>query len=390
MELPILLVSGILLVSCCTIQSQPTVLAPIVSTPVDCVNSWLKFRTKDPNGKIFEDRNCRWVDKNKTRCNYDNVGTHCPLTCGTCQTCTDSKADFYFEDEYNTCKIASEELCRTKLISNTCRSTCSTCVVKSSYSPSAASPSTINNCVNSWHKFKTKDLTGMVLENKNCHWVSKRKTRCNYDNVRTHCPDTCGTCETCTDSKVEFLFNQTYNTCEIASETLCHKLSTTCRATCGTCVTPSVPPSEPRPSLPTTSPPITSPPTTSPPITSPPMTSPPTHSPAQPPSDTDVPTTSLSTTFPPTFACINSEFKFLVTLDNRTVKRSCRKQFCDQLDVPTHCPKKCDACTICADSAVNIYDGSVHSTCATLIDKYTCDNENVANTCRATCARCIL
>jgi len=247
MKLPTLLVRALILVFCRTVQSQFTPLAPIVSRSlVDCTNSWLWFKTKHPiTNEIFNHVDCLWVAKKvRKRCKFENVSAHCPFTCNTCETCADSKAEFFYKKNYETCEIADTKTCDNKALLNTCKATCGTCV-SSSASPTTslnasptASPSRIHVCVNSWLKFNTRNpTTNEVFENINCVWASKKDERCDFDNVSSHCPETCDTCETCIDSKAEFIFRKELATCDIANEDSCdiNGVSSTCRATCGTC-----------------------------------------------------------------------------------------------------------------------------------------------------------
>jgi len=215
---------------------------PSLLPSVYCADSKFKLKIKDTDGNAIEIRSCSWASRDaEIRCAYDNVNTHCPVTCGACESCADSQAEFFFTKEYNTCAIASKKNCRIKDFSHTCRATCGTC-------PSTvSSPTPFVYCADSTFRFKTQDSDGNTTR-KICSWVSRdAEIRCKYDNVSTHCPVTCGTCEHCSDSEVEFLFRMEYNTCGIASMENCRieGFSHTCRAACGTCPSsvPSIVPS---------------------------------------------------------------------------------------------------------------------------------------------------
>merc|ERR1740124_702763 len=183
--------------------------SPVQSTPpvVYCADSKFKFKTKDSDGSAI-DKTCSWVSsKKEKRCQYDNVSTHCPGTCGTCELCSDSQAEFLFKNEYTTCAFTNEKKCSIAGFFHTCRATCGTCPSLVPSIPPSSRPSTAPsalpsvNCTDSTFTFKTKDSDGSAID-KTCSWVSsKKEKRCEYDNVSTHCPGTCGTCELCSDSQ---------------------------------------------------------------------------------------------------------------------------------------------------------------------------------------------
>merc|ERR1740124_577703 len=322
---------------------------PSVSPSVYCADSSLKFEIKDPDGSEY-DLKCIWITTiADVRCGYNDVRTHCPVTCGACDPCTDSKAEFYFKTELSTCVSLATNKCKISAIFHTCRATCGSCpssvpsVIPSndpssnpsaipsltlsmipssvpslapsslpssiptvssapsstpsnvpsnspSTNPSSApsgspstdpssipstlpsvtlsstpsiipstlpssmpsslpskslssSPSTIPSvspsvyCADSSLQFKAQDPNGTEYDLK-CIWVtSAADIRCAYNDVKTHCPVTCGTCDPCSDSKAEFYFQGKLSTCVIANEKKCKRTGIfhTCRATCGNC-----------------------------------------------------------------------------------------------------------------------------------------------------------
>merc|ERR1740124_1756160 len=352
---------------------------PSVSPSVYCADSSLKFEIKDPDGSEY-DLKCIWITTiADVRCGYNDVRTHCPVTCGACDPCTDSKAEFYFKTILSTCVSLATNKCKISAIFHTCRATCGSCpssvpsaipsndpssnpsaipsltlsmipssvpslapsslpssiptvssapsstpsnvpsnspstnpssapsllpsvtpsVIPSS-SPSSvpssvpsgspstdpssipstlpsvtlsstpliipsslpssmpsslpskslsSSPSTIPSvspsvyCADSSLQFKAQDPNGTEYDLK-CIWVTSiADIRCAYNDVRTHCPVTCGACDPCSDSRAEFYFQGILSTCVIANEKKCKRTGIfhTCRATCGNC--PSLVPS---------------------------------------------------------------------------------------------------------------------------------------------------
>jgi len=95
---------------------------------VFCFDSTYKFKTKNLNdNKVKKD--CTWVRKEGKRCKLENVKSHCPVTCKTCDDpCNDSTAEFWLKNKYNTCAtIEIKENCKKVDFSHTCRASCDTC-----------------------------------------------------------------------------------------------------------------------------------------------------------------------------------------------------------------------------------------------------------------------
>merc|ERR1740124_727714 len=260
-------------------------LAPSTSPAptVYCADSTLMFNTKDSNNKKYKGKTCEWISGRKTneRCAFENVETHCPATCGTCDPCSDSKAKFFLQQATATTnckKIKKDNKCAEKGVFHTCRATCGLCPSLTpsnvpSLAPSASpskihsvgpstSPSTLpptmlpstvpsNSpaptiyCKDSTLAFNTKDSNDKKYKNKTCEWVDeKTKKRCAFDNVETHCPATCDTCGPCSDSKATFILNDKRTNCKkIKKDNKCAEkgVSRTCRESCGLC--PSLTPS---------------------------------------------------------------------------------------------------------------------------------------------------
>merc|ERR1740124_676600 len=97
------------------------------SSPSDfCADSPFKFKIKIAK----YDLQCNDMLEDDRRCEYADVRTHCPTTCGTCESgpCVDSKASFYFKKEIVTCENASRKRCYNNSgFFHTCRATCGTC-----------------------------------------------------------------------------------------------------------------------------------------------------------------------------------------------------------------------------------------------------------------------
>ena len=100
------------------------------SPPVTCSDSKLKMLVaKHP-------RSCSWVRKKaKKRCALPNTADHCRLTCGVCDTCTDSNKKFVLKERGvakrcsfiggNPAKVRSR--CAMEGVMETCRLTCGSC-----------------------------------------------------------------------------------------------------------------------------------------------------------------------------------------------------------------------------------------------------------------------
>ena len=232
----------------------PSTPSPTYST---CADSTLRFKVLQDNEYI--NRSCDWVARHpNAKCSLDGVKSHCPNTCWSCGTCQDSSLNFRFtyngSTEYRSCSFIETdpgERCSIDGVSNTCRETCSICAVVTS--PPTASPvatttapttSAPTVCSDSPHRFKVvKD--GKTIR-RVCSWVANHPgAKCLLDGVSSHCPSTCGTCDTCADSSMQFRFvvgdNDKYRTCEwVARKSTKWRcamdgIADSCRKTCGTC-----------------------------------------------------------------------------------------------------------------------------------------------------------
>merc|ERR1740124_270257 len=106
-----------------TLSSTPSGV-PSTLPSVFCADSTLKFIKKDGN----YDLKCSWLTSAAdSRCASDDVRTHCPLICGACDPCSDSKATFYLKKELSTCAIATSKKCKIPGLFHTCRATCGIC-----------------------------------------------------------------------------------------------------------------------------------------------------------------------------------------------------------------------------------------------------------------------
>jgi hypothetical protein len=97
-----------------------------VPTLLSCVDSILEFK------KIGD---CAWVAQNpSSRCNEKGIDLACAKTCGTCDTCSDSKAKFgtVIKGKYKfiKCKnvIKDKNLCNVLGVADVCRQTCDNCL----------------------------------------------------------------------------------------------------------------------------------------------------------------------------------------------------------------------------------------------------------------------
>jgi hypothetical protein len=221
------------------ITSSPSA-SPVRSSPPPhrCDDSPFKIKVQYNNKTKF--KTCEWVSRHPNwKCQLDGVSTHCPGTCGSCGTCSDSTSRFLvtaltdgMNDDRNTkscewvARKNTEYRCSIPGISETCRSTCGNCC---SDSPNEFS-----------FLFKGKQLT------KTCEWVAKFNTeeRCGVSEASYNCPRTCGIC--CTDSSevISFLTldgNPLEKTCEwvgrFNTEGRCgvSEVALNCPRTCNSC-----------------------------------------------------------------------------------------------------------------------------------------------------------
>ncbi len=117
------------------------------STKSACVDSPLRFRTRNPNNGSYIWRDCIWVATKSTnrRCSWDDVSSLCAKTCNTCNVCIDSNARFRVmlltsgtgsSDEKRIvtrdCKWvgnkATIQRCKLSGVSDSCRETCRLCI----------------------------------------------------------------------------------------------------------------------------------------------------------------------------------------------------------------------------------------------------------------------
>ena len=100
-----------------------------------CIDSELRFNKgiKEDGSKIT--RSCKWVKRadTDTRCSIPGVSTHCPDTCGTCDTCVDATLKFKFvwkgKKKSKKCRFFRRND-RCSLVvgaADTCRFTCDKC-----------------------------------------------------------------------------------------------------------------------------------------------------------------------------------------------------------------------------------------------------------------------
>jgi len=172
----------------------PTTAFP--TTAVPCVDSTREFVYKEDQLK-----DCAWVSKNpEVRCAKENnsVATHCPATCGTCDTCNDAVKQFMtLEKGLHTCEWVGAkgnlgpvpQRCKDIGDDSTCRKTCGTCAT-------TGAP----KCMDSTQKFYVNGIA------RKCGWVAGApETKCLKGKVASHCPVTCGTCDDgCKDSGALF------------------------------------------------------------------------------------------------------------------------------------------------------------------------------------------
>ena len=110
-------------------------------------------------------------------------------------------------------------------------------------------------CTDSTLEFDTKN-NGIKYGNVDCKvWVNEdADERCEFKNVKTMCPETCNSCDPCSDTGASFYIGTKEKTCANISKKQCSKKGVfhACRATCGTCpslVPSNVPSSAPSKSL---------------------------------------------------------------------------------------------------------------------------------------------
>jgi len=113
---------------------DPTTTAPTPAPAIigpTCKDSALRFNTIDSiNDKWYVKKPCKWVGQKKVkRCMFEHVGTHCPKTCDTCESCSDSTATFIYKKKKETCESIKRWTCyhSDSGVSDTCRKLCGAC-----------------------------------------------------------------------------------------------------------------------------------------------------------------------------------------------------------------------------------------------------------------------
>lgn len=169
----------------------PTPTPPTSSpTASKCNDSSLKFEVLN-NGNILS-KSCDWVARKSTtlRCDLPGVSSHCPKTCGTCNTCIDGTNMFVFNDNDKMCStwIANANAknkmkrCSKIGIADTCRVSCNNCCSSSGEDQS-------------WSTFT---MDSFPEKRKTCFWLNEKELRkyryCQYADVRTRCPSACNSC----------------------------------------------------------------------------------------------------------------------------------------------------------------------------------------------------
>jgi len=197
------------------------------------------------NGGVAKTKACEWVKRNNTakRCDIDGVKSHCPNTCGACTrvptespnvvtrapfasgSCKDSDETFVLARG----GVAKTKACEWVRRNNTakrcdfdgvkshCPNTCGACtrvptespnMVPTKVSPTRA-PSAIGSCEDSGVKFLIETGPARKVKTRSCDWVGNNNTakRCDFDGVKSHCPNTCDACATyqCADSEMAFV-----------------------------------------------------------------------------------------------------------------------------------------------------------------------------------------
>lgn len=217
--------------------------APIATS--NCSDSPLRFKVK-PYSSVVR-RYCIWAANDPiVRCAVEGVPSHCPLTCGSCNTCIDSSMRFKVNskiEDFKSCDWVGRKnvarRCSMHGVSDTCRDTCETCPITTP--PSIAPAPPLASCSDSPMRFKVQ-FNGKLIS-KNCSWVSNHPNmKCGLQGVPSHCPATCGSCGTCIDSSVRFQIgdNESFTSCEWVGRKVSLRcgmegISDTCRNTCGIC-----------------------------------------------------------------------------------------------------------------------------------------------------------
>ena len=103
----------------------------------ECVDTTLRLKIEGTTKRI--QRSCEWVARKDTpnRCSLSGVSESCPVTCGSCPSCTDPNSDIRFKFIYNgknikrSCdwvgRISEKINGRCAATANICRSICNRC-----------------------------------------------------------------------------------------------------------------------------------------------------------------------------------------------------------------------------------------------------------------------
>ncbi len=232
------------------LQSSPAPIvtpSPTSSPTYDCEDSPFRFQVKR-DGKFIR-RNCAWVFvKPKSRCKLNGVKSHCPQTCRSCGDCANSKLRFKFNyngvESFRLCDwVARKDTptrCAIEGVSTTCSLTCDTCNPTTPTAP----PSSPTDCKDSPFQFQV-EKNGEIV-GRNCSWVGiNPNERCALTGVRSHCTETCGSCEICTNSMLRFKFefngDNKFRSCAWVARKDTHTrcavegVGSTCLSTCGYC-----------------------------------------------------------------------------------------------------------------------------------------------------------
>jgi len=176
------------------VQSTLSPSASPSSLSQTCEDSPLKFKLTTAGKSTY--KKCEWVgrreDQKVQRCAIEGMSTHCPSTCGTCETCNDSTMRWNLPAELNkmkkrhcawTARKNTATRCSIPGVSETCRLTCKfgddCCIDDTDFTfPMISDPTKEQTCA--W-----------ILKNN----VETRKSNyCGNAGIAASCPESCGTC----------------------------------------------------------------------------------------------------------------------------------------------------------------------------------------------------
>jgi len=223
--------------------------------PDSLQDSKYKFKIKSTKDHI----RCSELTNENDLCNDQDVQSHCPVTCGSPKMCSDSQVKF--KTKKNGFKYCWElgNICGNLDGRLTCRYTCEVCKpdAPSELDTMVPSGNPSISCQDSEIQFKTVDGSGNHYQKK-CSAIERggdKKTVCGYDGVDSHCPVTCGRCDRCVDSSLQFKpvkgSKDWYSCFELIDKCGTTGISHTCRASCGICKSDSSEPSIAPTSVPT-------------------------------------------------------------------------------------------------------------------------------------------